>query len=90
MARATQVGSAALRAPGKELAAHERAVAAGISGGLLGLSLLGARFPRFLAWPLAAVCGPLGTAGLLRALRGSTTGAADAAGDAGPARHPAR
>ena len=28
MARATQVGSAALRAPGEELAAHERAVAA--------------------------------------------------------------
>ena len=84
MARATQVGSAALRAPGEELAAHERAVAAGISGGLLG-----ARFPRFLAWPPAAVCGPLGTAGLLRALRGSTTGAADAAGEAGPARPPA-
>ena len=86
MARATQVGSAALRAPGKELAAHERAVAAGISGGLLGLSLLGARFPRFLAWPLAAVCGLLGTAGLLRALRNSATGA-DTTGGRSSAPH---
>ncbi len=48
---------------------------------LLGLSLLGARFPRFLAWPLAAVHGLLGTAGLLRALRNPATGAAHSAGE---------
>ena len=40
---------------GVPLDAREHALAAAVSGGLLGISLLGARFPRFLALPLAAV-----------------------------------
>ena len=37
------------------LQTHEHAIAAAASGALLGASLLGARFPRLVAWPLTAV-----------------------------------
>ena len=33
------------------LQTHEHAIAAAASGALLGASLLGARFPRLVAWP---------------------------------------
>jgi hypothetical protein len=36
---------------------------------LLGTSLLAARFPRLIAWPLAATGGLLGGIGVLRAAR---------------------
>jgi len=46
---------------------HEHALAAAASGVLLGASLLGARFPRLVAWPLVAVGAFLGGLGVLRA-----------------------
>jgi hypothetical protein len=56
----TRVGSAALQKSGAPLRTHEHALAAAASGALLGSSLLVARFPRLLAWPLAAVGGLMG------------------------------
>ena len=49
------------------LQTHEHAIAAAASGALLGASLLGARFPRLVAWPLVAVGAFLGGLGVLRA-----------------------
>ena len=40
-----------------------------VSGTLLGVSLLSLRFPRFLAWPLAATGALYGGLGVLRAAR---------------------
>ena len=51
------------------LQTHEHAIAAAASGALLGVSLLGARFPRLVAWPLTAVGAFLGGLGLLRAVQ---------------------
>jgi cardiolipin synthase A/B len=51
------------------LQAHEHALAAAASGVLLGASLLGARFPRLVAWPLTAVGAFLGGLGVLRAIQ---------------------
>ena len=48
---------------------HEHALAAAASGALLGASLLGARFPRLVAWPLIAAGALLGGLGLVRAAR---------------------
>jgi cardiolipin synthase A/B len=64
-----RVGSVALQKSGVPLSTHEHALAAAVSGGLLGVSLLGARFPRFLAWPLAAIGGLFGGLGVVRAAR---------------------
>ncbi len=51
------------------LQTHEHAMAAAASGALLGASLLGARFPRLVAWPLTAVGVFLGGLGVLRAIQ---------------------
>jgi hypothetical protein len=51
------------------LQTHEHAIAAAASGALLGASLLGARFPRLVAWPLTAVGAFLGGLGVVRAAR---------------------
>ena len=48
---------------------HEHAIAVAVSGALLGVSLLGARFPRLVAWPLVAVGAFLGGLGVLRAIQ---------------------
>ena len=64
-----RVGSTALQKSGYPLETHEQALAAAASGALLGASLLGLRFPRFLAWPLAAVGALYGGLGVLRAVR---------------------
>jgi cardiolipin synthase len=64
-----RVGSEALQKSGAPLSTHEHALAATASGTLLAVSLLGARFPRLVAWPLAATGGLLGGLGLLRAAR---------------------
>ena len=61
--------SAAFRGGREDLQRYERTVGITVSAGLLGAALLGARFPRLLAWPLAAASGLVGTAGLLRTLR---------------------
>ena len=63
----TRVGSAALQKGGAPLRTQEHAIAVTASGALLGASLLGARFPRLVAWPLTAVGGAIGGIGLLRA-----------------------
>jgi cardiolipin synthase A/B len=57
-----QKGAAPLRT-------HEHALAAAASGALLGVSLLGARFPRLVAWPLVAVGALLGGLGVVRAVQ---------------------
>jgi cardiolipin synthase A/B len=51
------------------LQTHEHALAAAASGALLGVSLLGARFPRLVAWPLVAVGAFLGGLGVVRAVQ---------------------
>jgi len=66
-----RVGSAPLQKRGYPLEPHEHALAAAASGALLGASLLGLRFPRFLAWPLAAAGALYGGLGMLRAARSS-------------------
>jgi cardiolipin synthase A/B len=64
-----RVGSAALQKSGSPLRTHEHALAAAASGALLGISLLGLRFPRILAWPLALVGTLFGALGVVRAAR---------------------
>ncbi len=51
------------------LETHERAFAAAASATLLGSSLVVARFPRLLAWPLALLGVLFGSIGVLRAVR---------------------
>ena len=51
------------------LQTHEHALAVAASGALLGASLLGARFPRLIAWPLTAMGAFLGGLGLVRAVQ---------------------
>ena len=64
-----RVGTAALQKSGAPLRTHEHALAAAVSGGLLGISLLGLRFPRLLAWPLALAGALFGGLGVVRTLR---------------------
>jgi hypothetical protein len=64
-----RVGSTALQKSGYPLETHEHALAGAASGALLGASLVGLRFPRSLAWPLAAVGALYGGLGVLRAAR---------------------
>jgi cardiolipin synthase len=64
-----RVGSAAIQKSGAPLRTHEHALAAATSGALLGFSLLGLRFPRLLAWPLALVGTLFGALGVVRAAR---------------------
>ena len=66
---ATRVGSVALQNSSAPINTYEHALAAGASVALLGSSLLAARFPRLVAWPLAAAGGLLGGIGVLRAAR---------------------
>jgi cardiolipin synthase A/B len=58
-----------LQKGGAPLSTHEHALAAAASGTLLGVSLLGARFPRLVAWPLVAVGALFGGLGVVRAVR---------------------
>src|SRR3712207_4529245 len=64
-----RVGSVTLQKSGAPLSTHEHTLAAAVSGGLLGASLLGARFPRLLAWPLASAGILYGGLGVMRAAR---------------------
>ena len=68
-ATVTRVGSAAFQQGGAPLRTQEHAVAVAASGVLLGASLVGARYPRLVAWPLTAVGGAVGGLGLVRAAR---------------------
>jgi cardiolipin synthase A/B len=64
-----RVGSAAFQKSGAPLRTHEHALAAATSATLLGVSLLGLRFPRILAWPLALIGALFGGLGIVRAAR---------------------
>lgn len=71
-ATASRLGGEALRGitdGGPSFDVYERRLAAAVSAGALGLSLLAARRPRLVAWPLAAVGGVAGTLGLLQAVQ---------------------
>ena len=68
-ATATRVGSAVLQKGGAPLNTNEQAIAATASAALLGAGIIGARFPRLIAWPLAALSGFFGAIGMLRAAR---------------------
>jgi cardiolipin synthase A/B len=70
----SRVGSTAIQKSGAPLNTHEHALAAAISGAVFGSSLLVARFPRLVAWPLAAVGALLGGIGVLRAVRSTLSG----------------
>ena len=69
-----RVGSTALQQSGAPVTTYENALATATSAALLGSSLLAARFPRLVAWPLAATGGLLGGMGVLRAARSALSG----------------
>ncbi len=64
-----RVGSVALQKSGAPLRSDEHALAAAVSASLLGISLLGFRFPQILAWPVAFIGVILGGLGVVRAAR---------------------
>ncbi|MDP8951646.1 MAG: phospholipase D-like domain-containing protein [Actinomycetota bacterium] len=70
----TRVGSTALQSSGAPISTHEHTLATAASAALLGSSLLAARFPRLVAWPLATVGALLGGTGVLRAARSALSG----------------
>ena len=72
VATVTRAAGAAFRENGEDLQGYERNVGIAASAGLLGTALLGARFPRLLAWPLAAAAGLVGASGFLRTLKRRT------------------
>ncbi len=69
MAAVGRVSAVIGAAGGVTVEQHERTVGAAIGAGLLGSSLLVARFPRLLAWPIAAAGALFGGANLARAVR---------------------
>jgi cardiolipin synthase A/B len=80
-ATVSRVGSTLLQKSGTPLQTHEHALAAAASGALLGASMIGARFPRLVAWPLVTMGAFFGGLGLVRAVR-------SAASDRTPAHEP--
>lgn len=81
-ATVSRVGNAALTAGSAPLYTHENAIGAALAAGVLSVSALGTRYPRLLAWPLAAAGGLAGTLGLVHAAQRawSTRTAKDAPG----------
>jgi len=69
IATAARSSSAVFRGSRDDLQRHERTAGAALSGGLLGMAALAARFPRVITWPLAAAGGLVGASGLARILR---------------------
>ena len=69
-ATVARVGAVVQAARGDDLDQYERTLSGAIGTGLLVVSLLVARFPRLLAWPLAAIGAFMGGSTLLRMLRG--------------------
>jgi cardiolipin synthase A/B len=65
----SRIGTTVFQKGTAPLQTHEHAIAAAASGALLGASLLGARFPRLIAWPLVTVGAFLGGLGVLRAIQ---------------------
>jgi len=70
LATATRLGRTAFEMTSREgLRRHERSVVAAVAGATLAAGLAGVRFPKALAWPLAALLSFLGVTGLLHAAR---------------------
>ena len=70
LAAATRLGRTAFEMTSHEgLRRHERSVVAAAAAAALAAGLAGARFPKALAWPLAALLSLLGATGLLHAAR---------------------
>jgi cardiolipin synthase len=70
LATATRLGRTAFEMTTREgLQRHERSVVATVAGVALAVGLTGARFPKVLAWPFAALLSLLGATGLLHAAR---------------------
>jgi cardiolipin synthase len=65
----SRVGTTVFQKGTAPMQTHEHAIAVAASGGLLGVSLVAARFPRLVAWPLTAVGAFLGGLGVLRAIK---------------------
>jgi cardiolipin synthase A/B len=65
----SRVGTTVFQKGTAPMQTHEHAIALAASGALLGASLVGARFPRLLAWPLTALGAFLGGLGVLRAIK---------------------
>jgi cardiolipin synthase A/B len=72
-ATVSRVGSTLLQKSSMPLHTHEHAFAAAASGTLLGLSMIGARFPRLVAWPLMALGAFFGGLGVVRAVRSAVS-----------------
>jgi cardiolipin synthase A/B len=72
-ATVSRVGSTLLQKSGAPLQTHEHALAAATSGALLVASMIGARFPRLVAWPLMTVGAFFGGLGLVRAVRAAVS-----------------
>lgn len=71
-ATVARVSAAAFGAVGSDaLQRHERVVGAAIGASMLSASLVVARFPRVLAWPLSAALALFGSVSLVRAIRTS-------------------
>ena len=68
-ATVSRVGTTLVQKGTAPIQTHEHAIAVAASGALFGASLLGARFPRLVAWPLVAVGAFLGGLGVVRAAR---------------------
>ncbi|MBA2691958.1 MAG: cardiolipin synthase B [Rubrobacter sp.] len=68
-ATATRLGSSALQKSAAPLDTHENTIAAGVGAALLAASILGAKFPKAVAWPISLVAGVLGGLGIIRAVR---------------------
>ncbi len=69
VATASRLGSAVLMDSGAPLRTHQSKIGAALAAGALGISALGVRHPRLLAWPLAAATGFAGTLGLVHAVQ---------------------
>jgi cardiolipin synthase A/B len=72
-ATVSRVGTTLLQKSGAPLQTHEHALAAATSGALLVGSMIGARFPRLVAWPLMAVGAFFGGLGVVRAVRSAVS-----------------
>lgn len=68
-ATVTRVGSSALQKSAAPLDTHENTIAAAVGSALLAAAVLGAKYPKVIAWPLALVAGILGGLGVIRAAR---------------------
>ena len=80
-ATVSRVGTTLVQKGAAPQQTHEHALAAAASGALLGVSMIGARFPRLVAWPLMAMAAFFGGLGVVRAVRSALS-------DRAPGRDP--